>query len=134
MALAYHSYQWKPYCSSQASIGHNELFFETDRLYILPQHVDQEAKAIDGDKPDNQTEQQSPADKASVPNMLLKESHSKVEEDDAVTGGTEHLDEVIDSGQGLWGDILESIMGLNDTTTYQADDPSPMNLFCSDVL
>ena len=85
---------------------------------MLPGKVDETTEDKDCEEPDHQTEEQGPADEAGVPHMVFKESHSKVEEDDAVTGGTEHLDEVIDSGQGLCGDILESIMSLNDTTTY----------------
>ena len=66
---------------------------------MFPGMVDETTEDKDSDEPDHQTEEQSPADKAGVPPVLLKESHAKVEEDDAVTGGAEHLDEVVDSGQ-----------------------------------
>ena len=66
---------------------------------MFPGQVNETTEDKDCEEPDHQTEDQGPADKAGVPHMLLKESHSKVEEDDAVTDGAEHLDEVVDSGQ-----------------------------------
>ena len=39
----------------------------------------------EGDKPDNETEEECPADKAGVPVVALEEGHAEVEEDDAVT-------------------------------------------------
>ena len=123
MALADHCHQGKSNCPSQSSIGHDELLLETNRLDIPPQYVDEEAETIDGDKSDQKTEEQSPTHKLCVPDMFLEESHSKVEEDDAVTDRTEHLDEVVDSGERLCGDVLESIVSLSDATTNQTEDP-----------
>ena len=43
----------------------------------------------------------------------------------AVPGGTEHLDEVVDSGEGLWGDVLEGVVGLDEAAADEGDDAGP---------
>ena len=43
----------------------------------------------------------------------------------AVPGGTEHLNEVVDSGEGLRGDVLEGVVGLDKAAADEGDDPGP---------
>jgi hypothetical protein len=57
--------------------------------------------------------------------VALEEGHAKVEEDDAVTSGAEHLDEVVDGGQRLAGDVLEGVVGLDEAAAYEGDDTRP---------
>ena len=65
--------------------------------------------------------------------MLLKESHPKIQENNAVTDAAQHLDEVLDSCQGLRWDVLEGVVGLDDPAADQADDPGPVEQLGRDV-
>ena len=42
-----------------------------------------------------------------------------------VPGGAEHLDEVVDSGEGLGGDVLEGVVGLDEAAADEGDYPGP---------
>ena len=66
---------------------------------VLPQEIDKEGQAVDGDEPDDGDDEECPADEACVPDVFLEKCHPEVEEDDAVADTAEHLDEVVDRGQ-----------------------------------
>ena len=102
-------------------------------MNVLPKQVDKESKTVNGEKSDTSYDHNSREDKASVPNMLLKESHSKIQEYDAVTDAAQHLDEVLHCGQGLGRDVLEGVVSLNYPASDQADDPGPVEQLGCDV-
>ena len=65
--------------------------------------------------------------------MFFKECHTQVEEYDAVTDRAEHLDEIVDCGERLLGDVFECVVSLDNTTADQADDARPMKQLCCDI-
>ena len=90
----------------------------------LPEAIRECCKEVDSNKSDEKAEHNSPDDEAWIPEVVsgieaeVQQRHPKVEEDDAVHGGAEHADEVVDCYLRLVRDVLECVVTLNDTTAY----------------
>merc|ERR1712106_201441 len=62
-----------------------------------------------------------------MPDVLLRQdAHPQEEEDDAVAGGGQRLDGVLDRGEAFLADVLESIMLGSHSKADDADDSRPM--------
>ena len=114
--------QREAHCSSQTTVGHHKHLLASDRVNAAATLVDREAEEVGGEESNNENEEDGPKCEADIPDMIVSEpGDAEVEEDDAVAGATEHLDEVVDSDPRLWWDVLESIVSLDQTTPNQTD-------------
>ena len=100
---------------------------------ILPELVDDEGKEVDSKEPDHGDDHDGGEDEGSVPLMVIEECHAEVEEDDAVADAGHHLDEVLDGGEGLRGDVPEGVVRLDDAAADEAEDTRPVQQLGQDV-
>ena len=69
-----------------------------------PEAIGEACQEVDPNEPDQKAEDKGPDDEARVPEIIfwiepeVQKRHAEVEEDDAVHGGAEHADKVVDCG------------------------------------
>ena len=133
VVLVDHGDQGEANSAPQSPVRHDELLLQTDRVNVFPQKIHDKGETVDGDEPDDGDDEESPADEARVPDVFLEKCHPQVEEDDAVADAAEHLDEVVDGGERLRGDVLKSVVSLDNAAAYQTDDAGPVEELGGDV-
>ncbi len=85
-------------------------------------------------EPAYEGEADGPYDESGVPVVWpVHEGDPEEEEDDAVGGGRQHLDEVLHRGVALLGYVLEGVVGLDEAAADQADDAAPVEQLRSHV-
>ena len=103
--------------SSETAVGHDEHLLLGDRMDAAATPVDGDTEEVGDDEPDAEDKEDGEQDEADIPDMLIAEPRdAKIEEDDTVAGGAEHLDEVVAGHPALLGDVLEGVMSLSGTS------------------